>query len=398
MTRQTKRAIFILIFSEFLVCLGISLVIPVMPFIKNDLHLTATDMGIMNALFALAQFVASPIIGRVSDKIGRKPVLTAGLFLYMVSEVLFALTNQLWVFNVSRVVGGLSAAMVVPTAMAMASDITTKRQRAKVIGWLSAAFSGGLILGPGIGGILAGISYKTPFWVAGTLGLLSAVVLITQLPNDRDIVKQSDLEPANTDRPASNHPMTRAFWTVPIIILFTMILVSSFGLQGFESIYSIYVNEVFHFSLSNIALVLTLNGLISLFLQVALFDTFVQRFGERRVIRVCFASAAICTIWITQAHTKWEVIIATLVVFSAFDLLRPAITTLLTKASESNQGLINGLNMSLTSVGNIVGPIMSGMLLDMNYHYPYLVVAVFLIVSYIMAFTLRHPSQMAAPK
>ncbi|MFC6164523.1 MFS transporter [Lactiplantibacillus dongliensis] len=398
MTRQTKRAIFILIFSEFLVCLGISLVIPVMPFIKNDLHLTATDMGIMNALFALAQFVASPIIGRVSDKIGRKPVLTAGLFLYMVSEVLFALTNQLWVFNVSRVVGGLSAAMVVPTAMAMASDITTKRQRAKVIGWLSAAFSGGLILGPGIGGILAGISYKTPFWVAGTLGLLSAVVLITQLPNDRDIVKQSDLEPANTDRPAPNHPMTRAFWTVPIIILFTMILVSSFGLQGFESIYSIYVNEVFHFSLSNIALVLTLNGLISLFLQVALFDTFVQRFGERRVIRVCFASAAICTIWITQAHTKWEVIIATLVVFSAFDLLRPAITTLLTKASESNQGLINGLNMSLTSVGNIVGPIMSGMLLDMNYHYPYLVVAVFLIVSYVMAFTLRHPSQMATPK
>ncbi len=134
MDRQTRRAILILVFSEFLVCLGISLVIPVMPFIKNELHLTATDMGIMNALFSLAQFVASPIIGRVSDKIGRKPVLTVGLVLYMVSEVLFALTNQLWVFNISRIVGGLSAAMVVPTAMALASDITTKRQRAKVIG------------------------------------------------------------------------------------------------------------------------------------------------------------------------------------------------------------------------------------------------------------------------
>lgn len=94
-----------------------------------------------------------------------------------------------------------------------------------------------------------------------------------------------------------------------------MILVSSFGLQGFESIYSIYVNEVFHFSLSNIALVLTLNGLISLFLQVALFDTFVQRWGERRVIRVCFAAAALCTIWITQAHSKVAVMVATLVIF-----------------------------------------------------------------------------------
>lgn len=391
MSRQTKRAIFILVFSEFLVCLGISLVIPVMPFIKNELHLTATDMGIMNALFALAQFVASPIIGRVSDRIGRKPVLTAGLILYMVSEFLFALTNQLWVFNVSRIVGGLSAAMVVPTAMALASDITTKRQRARVIGWLSAAFSGGLILGPGIGGILAGISYKTPFWVAGGLGLLSAIVLVVLLPADRDI--DPDREDIAENVAESHHPMSRAFWTLPIIILFTMILVSSFGLQGFESIYSIYVNEVFHFSLNNIALVLTLNGLISLFLQVALFDTFVQRFGERRVIRVCFAAAAICTIWITQAHTKLEVMVATLVIFSAFDLLRPAITTLLTKASESNQGLINGLNMSLTSVGNIVGPIMSGMLLDMNYHYPYVVVAVFLIVSYLMAFMLRLPGK-----
>ena len=389
MDRQTRRAILILVFSEFLVCLGISLVIPVMPFIKNELHLTATDMGIMNALFALAQFVASPIIGRVSDKIGRKPVLTVGLVLYMVSEVLFALTNQLWVFNISRIVGGLSAAMVVPTAMALASDITTKRQRAKVIGWLSAAFSGGLILGPGIGGVLAGISYKTPFWGAGALGLLSAIVLVILLPADRQI----DPDREATTTTTGHHPMTRAFWTVPIIILFTMILVSSFGLQGFESIYSIYVNEVFHFSLSNIALVLTLNGLISLFLQVALFDTFVQRWGERRVIRVCFAAAAICTIWITQAHSKVTVMIATLVIFSAFDLLRPAITTLLTKASEANQGLINGLNMSLTSVGNIVGPIMSGMLLDMNYHYPYLVVAGFLIVSYLMAFMLRLPNQ-----
>jgi len=393
MDRQTRRAIFILVFSEFLVCLGISLVIPVMPFIKNDLHLTATDMGIMNALFALAQFVASPIIGRVSDKIGRKPVLAVGLLLYMVSEVLFALTNHLWVFNISRIIGGLSAAMVVPTAMALAADITTKRQRAKVIGWLSAAFSGGLILGPGIGGILAGISYKTPFWVAGSLGLLSAIVLVILLPADSEIdPNREEVDESEATQPA-HHPMTRAFWTLPIIILFTMILVSSFGLQGFESIYSIYVNEVFHFSLNNIALVLTLNGLISLFLQVALFDTFVQRWGEQRIIRVCFAAAALCTIWITQAHSKIAVMVATLVIFSAFDLLRPAITTLLTKASESNQGLINGLNMSLTSVGNIVGPIMSGMLLDLNYHYPYLVVAGFLIVSYLMAFLLRLPGK-----
>jgi DHA1 family multidrug resistance protein-like MFS transporter len=381
-TAQTKRAIFILVLSEFLVCLGISLVIPVMPFIKNELHLTATDMGIMTALFALAQFVASPIVGRLSDRIGRKPVLVVGLALYMVSEILFALTNHLYMFNISRLVGGLSAAMVVPTAMALAADITTHRQRAKVIGWLSAAFSGGLILGPGIGGLLAKIDYKAPFWSAGALGLLSAIALAWLLPNFKP-----QLAEAVAPKPLKGQ--LKGLLTGAIVLLFALILISSFGLQGFESIYSIYVNEVFHFSLGNIALVLTLNGLTSLFLQVVLFDRLVVWFQETRVIRYCFLISALGTVWILLAHQKWEVIVATLFVFSAFDLLRPAITTLLTKISPDNQGLINGLNMSLTSVGNIIGPIMSGALLDVSPHYPYVIVTFFLIASFGMTYWLK---------
>ncbi|MFC6169425.1 MFS transporter [Loigolactobacillus jiayinensis] len=386
MTTKAKRAIFILIFSEFLVCLGIGLVIPVMPFIKNELHLSATDMGIMSALFAFAQFVASPLVGRLSDRVGRKPVLAVGLFLFMVSEILFALTNQLYMFNISRLVGGLSAAMVTPTAMAMAADITTRSQRAKVIGWLSAAFSGGLILGPGLGGIMANIDYKAPFWSAAILGLLSTIALLVMLPPEDELVAD-DVVAAKGKSPAGGN--MKDFLTKSVILLFVMILVSSFGLQGFESIYSIYVNEVFHFTLGNIALVLTLNGLISLFMQVALFDRLVVAFNETRVIRFCFFFSFVGTVWIILAHSKWEVIVATLIVFTAFDLLRPAITTLLTKASTGNQGLINGLNMSLTSVGNVIGPIMSGTLLDMNHHYPYLVVAGFLFVSFGFTYLIR---------
>jgi DHA1 family multidrug resistance protein-like MFS transporter len=87
---------------------------------------------------------------------------------------------------------------------------------------------------------------------------------------------------------------------------------------------------------------------------------------EKRLTRYCFFLSAGGTLWIIFAHSKLEVIIATLIVFTAYDLIRPAITTLLTKASATGQGLINGVNMSLTSVGNIIGPIMSGALLDMN--------------------------------
>lgn len=392
MSKTVKKAIFILIFSEFLLCLGISIVIPVMPFLRNELHLSAFSMGVMNALFAFAQFVASPIIGRISDRIGRKPILVLGLFLFTVSEYLFAVTNQLVLFDISRVIGGISAAMVVPTEMAFAADITTKKYRARVIGWLSAAFSGGLILGPGLGGLLANIDYKLPFWVAGTLGIVSMVAMYFTLPKKLEEQNAAEQEPVDDIEGVlqQDDKMMQILGSSGII-LFVLIFISSFGLQGFESIYSLFVNQVYHFSLNNIALVLTLNGILSLFLQVAMFDWLVSRLSEKRLIRYCFLISLVGTIWILLAKTKVGVILATLLVFEAFDLIRPAITTMLTKISPRNQGFINGLNMSLTSVGNVVGPLISGALLDLHPSYPYMIVAVFLGISYILTFTIKSP-------
>lgn len=307
----------------------------------------------------------------------------------MLSEILFAITNNLVMFDISRAVGGLSAAMYVPTSMALAADITTKRERAKVIGWLSAAFSAGLILGPGIGGILANISLKSPFWLSALLGLLGTISLWMFLPNDGKMDSHEDSARVEEHKPVSVFLKTMS---VPMIVLFAMILVSAFGLQGFESIYSLYVNEVFKFTMSNIALVLTLNGVISIIMQVVFFDRLVVWLKEARIIRYCFFFSIIGIAWIILAHSKWEVVIATLIVFTAYDILRPAITTLLTKMSTSDQGLINGMNMSLTSVGNVIGPLISGALLDMNYHLPYLVVIVFMMLSFIIAFFIKNVS------
>lgn len=315
MSAATKRAIFILVLSEFLVCLGVTLVIPVMPFLKNELHFSAADMGFMTALFALAQFVFSPLVGIVSDRIGRKPVLIIGLVLYSLSEVIFALTNQLWLLDVSRIIGGLSAAAYIPTAMAMAADITTTSQRAKVIGWISAAFSGGLILGPGIGGVLANISYKMPFWVASVLGLVALLVLLTLLPNEN----QFEHHVVN-NKQAKETTNWREVLTKPVVLLFTLILVSAFGLAGFEGVYSIFVNEVFDFNMNDLAIVLILNGIISLILQVVFFERLVLWFSEIKLIRYCFAISALGVAWILVTHSKLAVVVATLIVFQRWIL------------------------------------------------------------------------------
>ena len=390
MTREVKKIIAVVICCEFLICLGMSLIFPVMPFIKNEYHFSAFDMVVMSSLFAFVQFVASPVVGQTSDKMGRKPMLVWGLLIFSLAEFVFALANQLWLFDISRAVDGLSAAMFVPTSMALAADLTSVKDRAKVIGWLSAAFSGGLILGPGLGGILANINYKFPFWVAGILGIISTLVAMFLLPSD-----SYERFKSTTDNPEGN--LLSGGWVQikkllsPVMVtLFLMIFIMSFGLAGFESIYSLYVNEVHNFDLQSIALVLTLNGIISLILQVFFFDRMVQWWGEIRVIRYCFFASAIGTVFVIYDHSHWQLIVATLVVFEAFDMLRPAITTLLTKMSKDNQGLLNGVNMSLTSVGNIVGPLISGALLDINYQYPYWIVIVFLMGSFIITFGLQH--------
>lgn len=389
MTKEVKKIIAIVIFCEFLICLGMSLIFPVMPFIKNEYGFSAFDMGVMSSLFAFVQFVASPVVGRISDKIGRKPMLVWGLLAFSLAEFLFAIAQHLWAFDISRAIDGLSAAMFVPTSMALAADLTTVKQRAKVIGWLSAAFSGGLILGPGLGGILANVSYKFPFWVAGGLGLISMAIAGVLLPRDDDERFQSTTKNPEKQLLGSTWSQIKKFMTPALVTLFVMIFVSAFGLAGFESIYSLYVNEVHHFDLATIALVLTLNGIISLVLQVFFFEGMVHLLGEVRLIRYSFFLSVVGTIFVIYDHSHWQLVVTTLVVFEAFDMLRPAITTLLTKMSKSNQGLLNGINMSLTSIGNIIGPLISGALLDMNYQYPYWVVIFFLAAAFVITYGMR---------
>ena len=396
MTKEVKRVIFVVLFCEFLICLGMSLIFPVEPFIKNEYHFTAFDMGVMSSLFAFVQFIASPIVGRISDKVGRKPMLVWGLLIFAIAEFVFALAQHLWLFDLSRAVDGLSAAMFVPTSMALAADITSEKDRAKVIGWLSAAFSGGLILGPGLGGMLAHVNYKFPFWVAGILGLISTVVAWRFLPHDEDELFKSETKNPENELLTGGWSRLKQIMTPILITLFGMIFVASFGLAGFESIYSLYVNEVHNFDLNAIALVLTLNGIISLILQVFFFDRLVRWLGEVRLMRYSFFLSLVGTIMVIYDHNHWHIIIATLFVFEALDLLRPTITTLLTKMSKTNQGLLNGVNMSLTSVGNIIGPLISGYLLDVNYQYPYWFVSIFLIISWVITLVLGRERKAAA--
>lgn len=389
MTTIQKRALFLLVGSQLLIMLGIGLVIPVEPYIKADMGLTAMDMGIMAALFAAVQFVASPIIGRLSDKFARTPLIAAGLLLFAISEAVFALgiNHAFWLLNLARILGGLAAALSMPSITALASDMTSNANRARVIGWLSASFSGGIILGPGVGGVLANIHHALPFVGSAILGLIAFIVFITLMP------AEDKLRVAHANQQESVTQSTTPFWSLPLVMLLVLILVASFGLAALDNMFSLYLHDVRGFDLAEIAWFLVVNGILSLIFQVVFFDSLVTYLGELRLIRLSFIASVLSIIWILLAQSKWEVFIATLIVFVGFDIIRPAITTLLSHVNEGQQGLINGLNMSLTSIGNIVGPVLGGALLDINGNLPYAFVAVIMAISSILTFTVRFKPQ-----
>lgn len=146
-----------------LVFLGVGLVIPVLPQLKEQMHFSGTTMGMMISIFAIAQLIASPIAGHLSDKVGRKKLIALGMIIFSFSELLFGLAQVKALFYVSRALGGIAAALLMPSVTAYVADLTTLGERAKAMGKVSAAISGGFIIGPGVGGFLATFGIRVPF-------------------------------------------------------------------------------------------------------------------------------------------------------------------------------------------------------------------------------------------
>src|SRR5690625_2363303 len=176
MKKEKNIVLAILLANLFFVFLGIGLIIRVLPTIMNELDISGTVVGYLTAAFALAQLILSPFTGKAVDKYGRKIMIVIGLFIFSISEFLFGLGKTIEVLFISRILGGVSAAFIMPAVTAFIADITTLTTRSKAMGYMSAAISTGFIIGPGIGGFLALIGTRVPFFIAAVLGLTAAIL------------------------------------------------------------------------------------------------------------------------------------------------------------------------------------------------------------------------------
>jgi len=371
MSRQ-NITLAILLLNLFIAFLGIGLVIPVTPTIMNELHLSGSIVGYMVAAFAVAQLVVSPIAGRWVDQFGRKRMIVIGLFIFGISELLFGVGNTLSVLFLSRILGGISAAFIMPAVTAFIADTTSLETRPKALGYMSAAISTGFIIGPGIGGFLAEIGTRIPFFFAGMLGVFAAVLsLITLKEPERNMEYEE-----NSDQKAG---LNRIFSPV-YFISFMIILISAFGLSSFESLFALFVDHKFGFTPKDIAIMITGGAIVGAIAQIALFDKLTKWLGEIRLIRYSLLFSAILVLFVTIVNQYFLILFTTIIVFIGFDLMRPAVTTYLSKIAGNEQGFVGGMNSMFTSIGNVFGPIIGGILFDINLNYPFYFATIFLAI------------------
>lgn len=365
----------LLLSNIFFVFLGIGLVIPVLPTIMNELGISGTVVGYLTASFALAQLIFSPFAGKAVDKYGRKRMIVIGLFIFSFSEFLFGLGKTIEVLFASRILGGISGAFIMPAVTAFIADITTLKTRPKALGYMSATISTGFIIGPGIGGFLAEIGTRVPFFTAAACGLLVAIISIFSLHEPKS--KTDDM--ADLTEELGKSGLKKMFMPM-FFIAFIVILISTFGLAAFDSFFSLYTDHKYGFTPSDIAIAITGGAIIGAIFQIALFDRLTKWIGEINIIRWSLGISAVLVYAMTLANSYWQVMAVTFTVFIGFDMIRPAVTNYLSSIAGNEQGFVGGMNSFFTSLANVFGPIVGGFLFDIDIDYPFIFSSIVIVI------------------
>jgi len=235
------------------------MVIPILPFLIESMGASGRALGLLMATFALMQLIFSPVWGSLSDRIGRKPVLMIGVFGFGITMVLFGLSTELWMLFAARALSGILSSATLPTSMAYISDSTTEEQRGGGMGVVGAAMGLGMVLGPGLGGLLAGKSLAVPFFIAGGLSFLAMILILAFLPES---LPKEQRQTEGKVRFINLSELWQALKS-PIGVLLLMAFLVSFGLTAFEGIFGLYALERFDYGPQQVGTILMVIGFVS---------------------------------------------------------------------------------------------------------------------------------------
>ncbi|WP_243356191.1 MFS transporter [Bacillus litorisediminis] len=379
MNAEQRKKITILMINMFIAIGSFGIIIPILPAYLESINQGGTAAGLMIALFAGAQLIFSPIAGKWADQYGRRKMIIYGLIGLTLSMFVFYGFSSIWWLYVSRIIGGIGAALLVPAIFAYVADITTLDQRAKGNSLVSAAMSLGIVIGPGIGGFLADFGLKTPLLISALVSLVSVIFSVLVLKESSTL----EIKEFPKDEESMARKMIRSV-SMPYFIPLIITLVMSFGLMAYESVLGLFVDHQFGATPQEIAIMVTSTGIVSVIVQLFVVDRIVSRYGEGVVLNIFLGVATIGFLLSLFASTYVFFFGITLLIFLATSILRPVLNTLISKMAGHEQGFAMGMNNAYMSIGNVLGPTLAGILYDMNIIYPFVMGLIFLVLTLIV--------------
>jgi DHA1 family tetracycline resistance protein-like MFS transporter len=358
-SRRTAAIAFILV-TALLDVMSMGIVIPVLPPLIEELSGSDAAAGLWNGLFvalwAAMQFLCSPVIGSLSDRFGRRPVILISVAGLALDYVLMALAPNLWWLALGRILAGVTSSSFT-SAFAYMADITPPEGRAKGYGLIGAAFSAGFVAGPLVGGMLGEISHRAPFWAAAALSGVAFLYGLLVLPESLEPARRMAFSwrranPFGALRLLRSHPELSGLAVVNFLLYFAHHL--------FSAVFVLYVGDRYGWGAAQVGALLALVGILDMGVQGLLVGPVVRRLGDRRTMVVGLCSGATGVAGMGLAPTGW-LFVAAIFPNALWGLAMPTIQSLMTAhVSQSEQGQLQGANNSVGAIAGILSPLAFG--------------------------------------
>lgn len=357
--KSQRLPILFILMTVVIDAMGIGLIMPVMPALirevaSSGLSQAAIWGGVLASSFAVMQFLFAPMVGRLSDAFGRKPVLLVSLLVLAVDYAVLAVAGSIWLLLAARVVGGITSATH-STAFAFMSDISEGEDKAKRFGLIGAAFGAGFVLGPALGGFMAEFGTRAPFYLAGALALTNAIFGWLVLPETvtektRRAFRFKGVNPFSAFAALSHLPSIRSLSLIYFLYQLATVV--------YPAIWAYFGVERFGWSPGMIGISLMLYGIGSAFVQGVLVGPVIKWLGERRT--VIFGLAVECGTFVLLGFITSgtiTLILTPLIAIGGVGL--PALQGIIAqKVPDDSQGELQGVLSSITSIAMVIGPLM----------------------------------------
>jgi Arabinose efflux permease len=397
--KNAKAGMIFIFITVVLDMIGVGLVIPSLPDIMRRFVMSETSVseyfGYFISLYAFMQFIASPLLGALSDRFGRRGILLVSLFIAGLDYILMAYAPSLEILFIGRILSGLTGANIT-VAMAYIADVSDEKTRASNFGLIGAAFGLGFIIGPAIGGLLGHMGPEYPFLMAAGLNLLNFFWGLFVLPES---LPKENRRHFNIQKTNPLHSLIRVFQSKELLALLLVYFLFQLAGQVHPSIWTLYTEKRYGWTTAQVGISLAVVGMCSVFSQAVLTRLVIPKTGERNAVLIGCIGYAIAFMLFGMATQGW-MMYAVLIGSSVFWVSMPALQSLVSQNTPAQeQGELQGSLVSLTSLASIITPLATTKLFAYftatpEQHYipgaPYFFAAVVSAVAYLVLIMDKH--------